>query len=117
MDPDGVTAGRADSAYCTAACRQKAYRTRRACRLSDPVPELLEAIVPFVTTNVSGISQSLYKALYCVHLAHLRDHAPDEFLARLAAMGPEWVKVPDTDEGRRLRGALRRIRTAQNLHA
>ncbi|MBK3584721.1 hypothetical protein JHN49_13660 [Streptomyces sp. MBT57] len=113
-----VTAGRADSAYCSAACRQKAYRSRRARRLpSDPVPELLEAIVPFVTTNAPGISQSLYKALYRVHVAYLRDHAPDESLARLAAMDPERVKVADTDEGRRLRTALLHLRTAQNLHA
>lgn len=112
-----VTAGRADSAYCSAACRQRAYRSRRARRLlSDPVPELLEAIVPFIT-NISGISQSLYKALHRVHVAHLRDHAPDESLARLAAMDPERVKVPDTDEGRRLRTALHHLRTAQNPHA
>ncbi|MFD8119424.1 hypothetical protein [Streptomyces microflavus] len=74
-------------------------------------------MVPFVTTSISGISQSLYKALYRVHVAHLRDHAPDESLARLAAMDPERVKVPDTDEGRRLRTALRHLRTARNLHA
>ncbi|MFE4497130.1 hypothetical protein ACFRKD_32260 [Streptomyces niveus] len=78
---------------------------------------MLEAIVPFVTTNVSGISQSLYRALHRVHVTHLRNHAPDEFLARLAAMDPERVKVPDTDEGRRLRTALHHLRTAQNLHA
>ncbi|BAG16963.1 hypothetical protein SGR_134 [Streptomyces griseus subsp. griseus NBRC 13350] len=35
-----VTAGRADSEYCNAACRQKAYRSRRARRLlSNPVPD------------------------------------------------------------------------------
>ncbi|MGW1334626.1 hypothetical protein ACWD7B_10155 [Streptomyces rubiginosohelvolus] len=78
---------------------------------------MLEALVPFVTTNVSGISQSLYKALYRVHVAHLRDHAPNEFLARLAATDPERVKVPDTDEGRRLRAALQHLRTARSLHA
>ncbi|MFP3119879.1 hypothetical protein [Streptomyces sp. Iso 434] len=74
---------------------------------------MLEALVPFVTTNIFGISQSLYRVLHRVHVAHLRDHAPDEFLARLAAMDPKRVKVPDTDEGRRLRAALQRLR---NLH-
>ena len=110
-----VTAGRADSAYCGAGCRQKAYRRRQASRASDPVPELLAALTPFVVDSVPGISQALYKALYRVHVAQLRGHDPGEPLAKLASMDPERVKIPDTHDGRRLRVSLRGIRLAQTL--
>ncbi|MFE3152229.1 hypothetical protein ACFXJ6_37230 [Streptomyces sp. NPDC059218] len=110
-----VTAGRADSAYCGPACRQKAYRRRVAGRASDPVAELLAALAPFVVASAPGISHALYKALYRVHTAHLRGHDMDEFLARIASMNPERVKIPDTDDGHRLRNSIRSIRPSQPL--
>ncbi|KOT71122.1 hypothetical protein ADK47_32620 [Streptomyces rimosus subsp. rimosus] len=110
-----VTAGRADSAYCDAKCRQKAYRRRRASGAADPIPELLAALAPFVASFTRGISQALYKASYSVHIAHLRGDDPGESLARLTAMDPERIKIPDTDDGRRLRASLRSIRAAQTL--
>ncbi|MFJ9891611.1 hypothetical protein ACIQRW_38000 [Streptomyces sp. NPDC091287] len=116
-----VTAGRADSAYCDAACRQKAYRRRAADRAPepdpDPVPELLTALIPFVNGTTLGISQALYKALYRVHVAHLRGHDPGEFIARLASTNPDRIRIPDTDDGRRLRAALRALGPAQHPHA
>lgn len=57
-----ATAGRADSAYCGPACRQKTYRRRVAARtaaLPDPVRELMEALAPFVDKDTPGISQPL----------------------------------------------------------
>ncbi|MFC0602276.1 hypothetical protein [Streptomyces palmae] len=80
--------------------------------MPDPVEELLEAAAPFVGGPASGISQALYRALYRLKVARLRGHDHAEPLARLAAMDPERVKVPDTDTGRRLRVALRGIRPA-----
>ncbi|MFJ1744584.1 hypothetical protein ACIOG4_38855 [Streptomyces microflavus] len=132
-----VTTGRADSAYCNAACRQKAYRRRKtdraapkaaartpaltrdrkpapkAARPADPVPELLAALAPFVAGGlVLDISQALYRSLYRLHTAHLRGHDQTTPLARLAAMDPDRVKIPDTAAGRRLRTALHQIRPA-----
>ncbi|MGW9120665.1 hypothetical protein ACWGRV_29335 [Streptomyces sp. NPDC055663] len=112
-----MTTGRADSAYCDGKCRQKAYRRRIAGRAPDPVAELLVALAPFVVASVPGISQALYKALYRVHTAHLRGHDMNEPLARLAAMDPERVKIPDTDDGHRLRASLRSIRPGSPPHA
>ncbi len=108
-----VTSGRADFAYCDARCRQKAYRRR----VADPAAELLAAFAPFVVASAPGISQALYKALYRLHVAHLRGHDVDGPLARLVAMDPERVKAPDTGDGRRLRDALRRIHPDKNSHA
>ncbi|MFF2813240.1 hypothetical protein ACFVT2_39985 [Streptomyces sp. NPDC058000] len=45
--------------------------------------------------------------LYRLHVAHSRGHDQAEPLAELAAMDAERVKIPDTDDGRRLRPALR----------
>ncbi|MFC0602334.1 hypothetical protein [Streptomyces palmae] len=45
-------------------------------------------------------------------MARLRGHDQAALLARLAAMDPGRVKVPDTPAGRRLRVALRGIRPA-----
>ncbi|MEU2578686.1 hypothetical protein ACIP3B_35950 [Streptomyces anulatus] len=141
-----VTTGRADSAYCDAACRQKAYRRRRAADRTpnptpapapvpddpvstpapddlvsapapNPAPELLAALIPFVDGTTLGISQTLYKALYRVGVTHLRGHDPGEFLARLASMNPHRVRIPDTDDGRRLRASLRALTPAQPPHA
>ncbi|MER7651852.1 MULTISPECIES: hypothetical protein [Streptomyces] len=50
-----------------------------------------------------------------MHIAHLRGDDPGESLARLTAMDPERIKIPDTDDGRRLRASLRSIRAAQTL--
>lgn len=123
-----VTAGRADSAYCDAACRQKAYRRRTADRTPNPapapapapapnpVPELLAALIPFVNGTTLGISQTLYKTLYRVHTAHLRGHDPAEHIAKLTSLNPDRIKIPDTDKGRRLRASLRTLRPAQNPH-
>ncbi|MFD0039968.1 hypothetical protein ACFVIZ_20320 [Streptomyces anulatus] len=121
-----VTAGRADSAYCDAACRQKAYRRRIADRTPNPapapapapnpVPELLAALIPFVNGTTLGISQTLYKTLYRVHTAHLRGHDPAEHIAKLTSLNPDRIKNPDTDKGRRLRASLRALRPAQNPH-
>ncbi|WP_405191609.1 hypothetical protein OG473_38355 [Streptomyces anulatus] len=134
-----VTAGRADSAYCDAACRQKAYRRRAADRTPimapapnptstpapddpvptpgpDPAPELLAALVPFVDGTTLGISQTLYKTLYRVHVAHLRGHDPAEHIAKLTSLNPDRIKIPDTADGRRLRTSLRALRPAQNPH-
>ncbi|MEV7660131.1 hypothetical protein AB0O39_39045 [Streptomyces anulatus] len=121
-----VTAGRADSAYCGAACRQKAYRRRVADRTptmapapnptSTPAPELLAALVPFVDGTTLGISQTLYKTLYRVHIAHLRGHDPAEHIAKLTSLNPDRIKIPDTADGRRLRTSLRALRPAQNPH-
>lgn len=118
-----VTAGRADSAYCGPSCRQKAYRRRVAARSvtgPDPVTELMEALVPFVTRLAPGISQSLYKALYRLHAANCQmldadghnltgSRGKEEALARLASMNPDRVVLPDTHDGRRLRAALHLI--------
>ncbi|MFI7087744.1 hypothetical protein ACIBUR_29625 [Streptomyces anulatus] len=133
---DPVTTGRADSAYCNAACRQKAYRRRKAdadraahravdrnpsrktdrkparnsARPADPVAGLLAALAPFVAGGlVLDISQTLYKALYRLHTAHLRGHDQTTPLARLAAMNPDRVKIPDTTAGHRLRTALHHL--------
>ncbi|NEC02053.1 hypothetical protein [Streptomyces anulatus] len=145
-----VTAGRADSAYCDAACRQKAYRRRTAARTPNPtpnpnptptpnprpspalastststsapgpapapVPELLAALIPFVNGTTLGISQTLYKTLYRVHVAHLRGHDPAEHIAKLASLNPDRIKIPDTADGHRLRASLRTLRPAQNPH-
>ncbi|MFB7482682.1 hypothetical protein ACFUEM_30750 [Streptomyces anulatus] len=125
-----VTTGRADSAYCDAACRQKAYRRRTADRAPNPAPnpnptpalnpgpgpELLTALIPFVDGTTLGISQTLYKTLYRVHTAHLRGHDPAEYIARLTSLNPDRIKIPDTDDGRRLRASLRALRPAQNPH-
>ncbi|MFJ2080878.1 hypothetical protein ACIOGW_37580 [Streptomyces anulatus] len=137
-----VTAGRADSAYCDAACRQKAYRRRAADRTPNPTPapvpddpvstpvpddlvptpapspapELLAALIPFVDGTTLGISQTLYKTLYRVHTAHLRGHDPAEYIARLTSLNPDRIKIPDTDDGRRLRASLRALRPARNPH-
>ncbi|WP_097967606.1 hypothetical protein [Streptomyces sp. or20] len=134
-----VTAGRADSAYCGAACRQQAYRRRRAAdRASNPVPapvpdnpvstpvpddlvpnpapELLAALIPFVHGTTLGISQTLGKTLHRVHAAHLRGHDPAEHIAKLTFLNPDRIKIPDTDEGRRLRASLRALLPAQNPH-
>ncbi|MEV8529265.1 hypothetical protein AB0451_34845 [Streptomyces sp. NPDC052000] len=59
----------------------------------------------------------LYKTLYRLHVAHLRGHDVDEPLARLIAMDPERVMAPDTEDGRRLREALRRIHPDKNSPA
>ncbi|MFJ2437865.1 hypothetical protein ACIOWM_32075 [Streptomyces anulatus] len=125
-----VTTGRADSAYCDAACRQKAYRRRATDRTPNPapapapnpgpapapVPELLAALIPFVDGATLGISQTLYKTLYRVHIAHLRGHDPAEHIAKLTSLNPDRIKIPDTDDGRRLRTSLRALRPAQNPH-
>ncbi|MGX5397494.1 hypothetical protein ACWLMY_37475 [Streptomyces anulatus] len=68
-----------------------------------PVPELLAALIPFVNGTTLGISQTLYKTLYRVHTAHLRGHDPAEHIAKLTSLNPDRIKIPDTDEGRRLR--------------
>ncbi|MFF4205774.1 hypothetical protein ACFYZ8_34565 [Streptomyces sp. NPDC001668] len=113
-----VTAGRADSSYCGPPCRQKAYRRRSASRpashVPDPVAELTKAMAPFVAGNAEGLSQSLYKALYRLQTAH-RDgpQGQETALARLTAMDPCRLKIPDTADGRRLRAALR---SAHNWH-
>ncbi|MFH9201773.1 hypothetical protein ACH4KO_37685 [Streptomyces anulatus] len=139
-----VTAGRADSAYCGAACRQKAYRRRRAADRTPnptpapnpgpnptlaststsapgpapaPVPELLAALIPFVDGTTLGISQTLYKTLYRVHVAQLRGHDPAEHIAKLTSLNPDRIKIPDTDEGRRLRASLRALGPARHPHA
>ncbi|MEV7660163.1 hypothetical protein AB0O39_39215 [Streptomyces anulatus] len=83
----------------------------------DPVPELLAALVPFVDGTTLDISQTLYKTLYRVHVAHLRGHDPAEHIARLTSVNPDRIKIPDTDDGRRLRSSLRALRPAQNPHA
>ncbi|GGP77828.1 hypothetical protein GCM10010278_65190 [Streptomyces melanogenes] len=107
-----VTVGRADSVYCDARCRQKAYRRRKARRIPDAGGggELLAALAPFVVAPGRGISKALYKALYSLHVAHQGGHGQQEPLARLTAMDPERVRLPDTQEGRRLRAALRGMR-------
>ncbi|MFJ8387747.1 hypothetical protein ACIQ9Q_25120 [Streptomyces sp. NPDC094438] len=51
-----------------------------------------------------------------MHTAHLRGHDLDEPLAELATMDPERVKIPGTDDGRRLRASLHRIRPARVPH-
>ncbi|KOU36441.1 hypothetical protein [Streptomyces sp. WM6378] len=78
----------------------------------DPVAELRAALAPFVVALRPGVSQALYKALYRLHVAHERGHDQSEAVARLASMDPERVEVPASDEGRRLRAALRGIRPA-----
>lgn len=139
-----VTAGRADSAYCDAARRQKAYRRRRAADRTpnptpapvpddpvstpvpddlvpapapNPAPELLAALIPFVNGTTLGISQTLYKTLYRVHVAHLRGHDPAEHIAKLTSLNPDRIKIPDTDDGRRLRASLRALGPARHPHA
>ncbi|MFJ2080713.1 hypothetical protein ACIOGW_36735 [Streptomyces anulatus] len=84
---------------------------------TDPDPELLTALIPFVDGTTLGISQTLHKTVYRVHTAHLRGHSPAEHIAKLASLNPDRVKIPDTDEGRRLRASLRALRPAQNPHA
>ncbi|MCX4851286.1 hypothetical protein [Streptomyces sp. NBC_00893] len=99
--------------YCDGACRQKAYRRRTAARTApdpplDPIAELTEAMAPFVDRGIPGISQPLHKALYRLRTAYR--HGPqgqEQALTRLASMNPDRVKLPDTDEGRRPRAALR----------
>ncbi|MFH9656395.1 hypothetical protein ACH4MN_35415 [Streptomyces anulatus] len=81
-----------------------------------PVPELLAALIPFVNGTTLGISQTLYETLYRVHTAHLRGHDPAEHIAKLTSLNPDRIKIPDTDEGRRLRASLRALRPAQNPH-
>ncbi|MEV7892390.1 hypothetical protein ACWD3I_24905 [Streptomyces sp. NPDC002817] len=108
-----VTAGRADSAYCGRACRQKAYRRRAAAlraQVPDPVAKLTQAMAPFMN-GVGGISQVLYKALYRLETAD-RDgpQGQETAVARLAAMDPDRLRIPGTDNGRRLRAALRTVR-------
>ncbi|WP_371793782.1 hypothetical protein OG285_38490 [Streptomyces sp. NBC_01471] len=75
-------------------------------------------MAPFVVRSAPGISPSLYKALYRVHTADRHGlngpHAQQHALARLAAMDPSRVRLPDTDDGRRLRTALQANR---NHHA
>ncbi|WP_411129247.1 hypothetical protein [Streptomyces sp. x-19] len=89
-------------AYCDVACRQRAYRRRVANRAAqastdratDPVAELLTALTPFVVRlDGGGLSQVLYKALYRLHVAHVRDHEPAKPLAKLASMNAERVKI------------------------
>ncbi|MFB7482963.1 hypothetical protein ACFUEM_32865 [Streptomyces anulatus] len=77
---------------------------------------MLAALIPFVDGAILGISQTLYKTLYRVHVAHLRGHGPAEHIAKLACLNPDRVKIPDTDEGRRLRASLRALTLAQNRH-
>ncbi|MFJ5680737.1 hypothetical protein [Streptomyces sp. NPDC093097] len=55
---------------------------------------------------VTGLSQALYR----LHIAHSRDHDPAEALAKLASTNAGRIKIPDTDDGRRLRDALRALR-------
>ncbi|MEV6748971.1 hypothetical protein ACFVZJ_02180 [Streptomyces sp. NPDC058322] len=81
----------------------------------DPVGELMEALAPFVDRGTPGISQPLHKALYRLRTAYR--HGPpgqEEALARLASMNPDRVKIPDTDDGHRLKAALR---SARDRHA
>ncbi|WP_159047651.1 hypothetical protein [Streptomyces sp. WM6378] len=54
-----------------------------------------------------GVSQVLCKALYWLHVAHARGHDQCAAVARFASLDPERVKIQDSDEGRRLRAALR----------
>ncbi|WP_344581791.1 hypothetical protein [Streptomyces lunalinharesii] len=63
---------------------------------------------PYVVRLDGGVSQALYKALYLVYAAHLHGD-PAAALAELASMNADRVKIPDTDDGRRLRAALRAI--------
>ncbi|MCZ1011848.1 hypothetical protein [Streptomyces lydicus] len=72
----------------------------------------MAALTPFVNAYAPGISGTLHKALYRLHVAHLRGHSRKAPLARLASMDPARVKIPDTEDGRRLRAALRGIRPA-----
>jgi hypothetical protein len=114
-----VTAGRADSSYCGPPCRQKAYRRRAAARRApqfpDPVAELTQAAAPFVNGKATEISQSLYKALYRLQTAYRAGpQGQQTALARLAAMDPGRLKIPDTADGHRLRAALR---SARDRHA
>ncbi|WP_146066245.1 hypothetical protein [Streptomyces sp. ZL-24] len=104
-----MTAGRADS--CSdARCPQAGPPTDGQAE-EDPVRELLVALTPFVTgSSLLEISQSLYKALYRVHTAHLRGLDPGEFIARLASGNPDRIKIPGTRDGQRLRAALHGIR-------
>ncbi|WP_189852437.1 hypothetical protein [Streptomyces omiyaensis] len=72
---------------------------------------------PFVASAAClDISQTLYRALYRVQATHLRGHDPGDALAALASVDPERVKIPDTEDGLRLRAALRGIQAARNLH-
>ncbi|MFD5343958.1 hypothetical protein ACFWJY_09370 [Streptomyces anulatus] len=103
--------------------RQKAYRRRAADQAPvpdpdpapnpapdpEPGPELPAALMPFVDGTTLGISQALCKALYRVHTAHLRGHEPAEHIAKLASVNPDRIKIPDIDEGRRLRASLRAL--------
>ncbi|WP_159048037.1 hypothetical protein [Streptomyces sp. WM6378] len=78
----------------------------------DPVAELRAVAGPFVVALRPGVSQALYKALHRLHVAHVRGHGQSAAVARLASMDPERVKVPASEEGRRLRAALCGIRSA-----
>ncbi|MEV6148643.1 hypothetical protein [Streptomyces sp. NPDC051992] len=105
-----VTTGRADSAYNAAACRQKACGRRAAGRAAEPVPDLPTTLPPFVTTSFFGISPPRYRALYRLHVAHLRGRGLEDPVAKLSTMNPDGLKIPDTADGHRLRTALHHIR-------
>lgn len=67
--------------------------------------------MPFVVGNSPGISQALYKALYLLETADRDGPQRRELaLSRLAVMDPDRIRVPDTADGRLLRGALRAVR-------
>ncbi|CAL9327223.1 hypothetical protein [Streptomyces sp. SudanB182_2057] len=77
--------------------------------------ELIQAMAPFVAGHAGGLSQSLQKALYRLETAY-RDGPQRQktALARLAAMDPDRVRIPDTADGRRLRAALHSARSTIN---
>jgi hypothetical protein len=103
--------------YCGRACRQAAYRRRAAARpvaeaeVPDPVDELMQALGPFVVGNVRGISQALYRALFRLQTSYRHGPQGQELaVERLVVMDPDRLRIPDTDDGQRLRAALRAVR-------
>ncbi|MFE2424417.1 hypothetical protein [Streptomyces hokutonensis] len=88
-----------------------AARPVAEAEVPDPVDELMQALGPFVVGNVPGISQALYRAMYRLQTSHRHGPQGQELaVERLVVMDPDRLRIPDTDDGKRLRAALRAIR-------
>ncbi|MGW2793595.1 hypothetical protein ACWC9H_27200 [Streptomyces sp. NPDC001251] len=70
--------------------------------------ELLDAAAPFLQTGGKGIAHTTYRALYELRQARVwnRTQGLPEVRTAAAGLAGRAIKLPDTDQGRRLREAL-----------
>ncbi len=75
--------------------------------LTQAEAELLDAANPFLQSGGNGIARTTYRALYELRQAHTWHPAfLPEVRTDAAALAGRAIKLPDTDQGRRLRDAL-----------